>query len=120
MARAAASTAAVALLVPLLLATTAAEAAATFPPPRLPGSPFPVPARAPARVFVLNATGASFDLRVLLLSLSGLVAQQAPEAFVFDAHDVGGTGPTGRGAGGPTGGMSLFQLGLLPAELPVT
>jgi hypothetical protein len=79
-----------------------------------------VPARAPARVFVLNATGASFDLRVLLLSLSGLVAQQAPEAFVFDAHDVGGTGPTGRGAGGPTGGMSLFQLGLLPPELPVT
>jgi hypothetical protein len=68
---------------------------------------------------VLNATNATFDLRILLLSLSGLIAQGAPEAFVFDAHDVGGSGPTGNGGGGPTGGMSLMQLKLLPPELPV-
>ena len=111
--------AAAALLCAPAAARAAAAATTAFPPPRLPGSPFPVPARAPASVTVLNATGASFDARVLFLSLSGVVAQAAPELFVLDAADVGGAGPTGRGAGGTTGGMSLFQLGLLPAALPV-
>ena len=100
-------------------AAAPAAHAAAFPPPRLPNSPFPLPRRAPASVTVVNVTGASFDKRVLFLSLSGVVAQGAPEIFVLDEADVGGAGPTGRGAGGPTGGMSRFQLDLLPASLPV-
>ena len=108
-----------ALLLALLALLARPAAPAPFPPPRLPGSPFPLPARAPARVTVVNLTAASFDARVLFLSLSGVVAQGAPELFLFDAADAGGAGPTGRGAGGPTGGMSLVQLALLPASLPV-
>ena len=57
------------------------------------------------RVYVLNITGATYDARILAQTLSGIVAQRAPEMFLLDAA-------VGPGPGGEN--LAQWHLDLLP------
>ena len=87
-----------------LLFVSLARVASSNVAPRLPGSPFPV-SYAPSVVYVLNITGATYDARILAQTLSGIVAQRAPEMFLLDA--ASGPGPGGES-------LAQWHLNLLP------
>ena len=99
------------LLVALCFGHTVCESVS-----RLPHSPFPVSSRPIGDVWVANLTATSYDVRMLFQSLAGVLAQDSPALYLLDENDAPGGGPTGRGAGGPTGSMSRFQLELLPIQ----
>lgn len=95
-----------------LLAVAHVAASPIVVAPRLPDSPFPV-SHQPSSIIVYNLTDASFDLRLMVLSAVGIVAQRCPELATVDSADKPAGGPTGRGGSS----LSAWHLSLLPTLL---